>query len=80
MVVIEPVHCSVCGESMGDGNDCNVIAMSCEVSGDHPQTKRVEKVFGRTKFSICYVCFLTALGVQEVLLTTTYSSNNSKPE
>ena len=52
--------CDVCGKSMNNaGIAVNIIIW------DRPEADQVLKIFGKQTFSICFVCFLRALGMKE---------------
>lgn len=59
------VHCDVCGDKLTA--EITVIGLSIDMEAGIPlPNKEVEKVykkFGRTRFDICYCCWLTSLGV-----------------
>ena len=58
------MNCDACGENMTD-EDGNWPGKSIALLGAHPAKERVEEVFGKNKFDICYVCVLKSLGVKE---------------
>jgi hypothetical protein len=72
------MNCDVCGEEMTamgsheDGKIVNyekittVIGVCINCSGNHPEVDRVKFVFGKTKFHICFVCYLKSLGVNPI--------------
>ena len=57
------MNCDVCGESITD-EDGNWPGKSIALLGAHPARKKVEEIFGKNKFDICYVCILKSLGVK----------------
>lgn len=59
------MNCDVCGYSL-KSEEGIVIGMKVYLLGANPARKRVEKVFGKNKFDICYVCLLKSLGVKEI--------------
>lgn len=62
---VEIEYCAACGTPLTDSAGFTVAAMFISIEGDHPETRRVENHFGKTRFQICYVCFLKSLGVKE---------------
>ena len=63
------MKCDVCGFEMTtdiDGTDCTLIGVQQEYKGKHPVTERVKKLFGKTLFHICHVCWLKSLGVKPI--------------
>jgi len=40
------------------------IKMNC--NGDHPEFDRIKDVFGKSEFHVCFVCWLTSLGVKRL--------------
>ncbi len=61
------MKCDVCEFEMTteiDGTDCTIIGVQHEFHGNHPMTDRVKKLFGKTRFLICHVCWLKSLGVK----------------
>ena len=73
------VKCDVCGEEyvVWDmtlyGGVSNLLHFDCvnlEINTnqlDHPESKRVEKMFGKGHFNICFCCLLVSLGVKTKL-------------
>lgn len=59
------MDCDVCGQDLR-GEEGIVIGKKVYLLGANPARKRVEEVFGKNKFNICYVCLLKSLGVKEV--------------
>ena len=58
------MNCDVCGQDL-KGEDGYIIAgKEIALLGDHPARKKVEEIFGKNKFSICYICVLKSLGVK----------------
>ena len=60
----ESEYCGICGINMTD-KECTVIGKSVKVQGEHKEIQRVKDVFGKTDFKICYVCWLTTLGIKK---------------
>ncbi|MCK5016959.1 MAG: hypothetical protein KAS32_07785 [Candidatus Peribacteraceae bacterium] len=58
------MNCDVCGEDLRDENGSVWAGKQISLLGAHPARKRVEEVFGKNKFYICYVCVLKSLGVK----------------
>jgi hypothetical protein len=49
---------------MKDDDGCTVVALNVSLLGANPERRRVEKIFGKNKFNICYVCQLKSLGIK----------------
>lgn len=60
--------CDSCGESLYDDTlKMSIIAIRIDLSehsGNHKEIKRVLDTFGKTKFDICFTCWLKSLGVR----------------
>lgn len=57
------IKCAVCGYSLKDDGGFANAAVVLNLLG-HPEKERVKEIFGKTKFKICHVCYLLALGVK----------------
>lgn len=58
------MKCDACGKDLSNEDGENWPGKSIALLGAHPARKRVEEVFGKNKFDICYVCVLKSLGVK----------------
>lgn len=64
--------CDVCGTEMTirkkKDEEQTISALRMDLDNGkknaHPEFKRVKKIFGKTKFTICYPCWLKSLGVK----------------
>ncbi len=59
------MNCDVCGHNLKDEEGFATQAIEVALLGANPARARVEKMFGKFKFRICHVCYLTALGVKK---------------
>lgn len=63
------LNCDVCGHSMKDpkiGTTVSALYISLTGAKEVSEVKRVKKIFGKTEFNICYVCWLDSLKVPRV--------------
>jgi hypothetical protein len=58
------MNCDVCGYNLTDDSGRANVAVEIKLLGASFERKRVEEVFGKNEFSICYVCRLKSLGVK----------------
>lgn len=61
--------CDVCGHHMKSKTDKGeMIGISFTFNeasfGDHSEIKRIERMFGKTKFNVCFPCCLSSLGIK----------------
>ncbi len=59
------MNCDACGIDLRDENDGNIVGKEVSILGANPARKRVEEIYGKNKFYICYVCVLKSLGVKK---------------
>lgn len=63
------MKCDVCGiemtEPVSEDNGVTVEGMEINLKGEHKEVDRVRKIFGKTEFRICFVCWLLSLGVKK---------------
>ena len=59
------INCDVCGYDLRDEDGRAVSAKDVRLLGATPEKQRVNELFGKTQFRICYVCYLKSLGVKE---------------
>ncbi len=57
------MKCDACGYNLKDGGGFANAAIAISLLG-RPEKERVNEVFGKTKFKICYVCYLKSLGIR----------------
>jgi len=60
------MNCDVCGCNLKDERGYNVAALKISLLGANPARKKVESLFGKNQFRICYVCRLKSLGIKEI--------------
>lgn len=60
------MNCDVCGENLNYEGEGNVVGKEIALLGANPARKKVEEIFGKNKFYICYVCVLKSLGVKKI--------------
>ena len=60
------MKCDVCGYDLADDTGYGVPAVEVKLLGAVPEKQRVEELFGKHQFAICYVCYLKALGVKPI--------------
>lgn len=58
------MNCDVCGENLNDERGKANAGIVIQLLGANPARKRVEEIFGKNRFRICYVCWLKSLGVK----------------
>ncbi len=60
------MYCTVCDVELTDTNGSSVIGISMNFCGDHIETKRAKRIFGKTEFNVCHICWLKSLGVKTI--------------
>lgn len=55
----KPTRCDVCGELLTCDTAVEVVVMKT-----FPIFERIEKLFGKAQFDVCYVCYLKSLGIR----------------
>ncbi len=60
------MNCDVCGHDLRDENGLAVAAIDVKLLGAAPEKERVKEIFAKTKFRICYVCYLKSLGIKTI--------------
>jgi hypothetical protein len=58
------VYCDVCGFDLRFDGKLTISGVQIDLLGANPARKRVEELFGKNQFKICYVCWLKSLGVK----------------
>jgi hypothetical protein len=58
--------CSVCGCEIRE-SDGKVVALSIIVPKENPEYGNMLRIFGTAEFYICFVCWLTSLGVKRII-------------
>lgn len=58
------MNCDVCGENLKDESGKAVAGVVIKLLGANPARNKVEDIFGKNEFRICYVCWLKSLGVK----------------
>ncbi len=59
------MKCDVCDRNLTDQYGISIVGISIQISNFIAEEKRVEKLFGKKEFNVCYVCLLKSLGVKE---------------
>ncbi len=60
----DDMNCAVCDGSLKDADGYANFAVEVALLGPSPARERVEKIFGKFKFRICYLCYLKSLGIK----------------
>lgn len=58
------MNCDVCGADLRDNDGFLCVGKQVSLLGAHPAKAKVEEVFGKSEFRVCYVCLLKSLGVK----------------
>ena len=60
------VLCDVCGDNITGFIGLQIELNLSELVSAHSEHTKVQNTFGKTKFSLCFVCWLKALGVKPI--------------
>lgn len=61
------IFCDSCGYSMyHEKENGNTIGMSISITEELEEGRNIKKIFGRSKFNICYSCWLKSLGIKPI--------------
>lgn len=59
------MYCDACGQDLRiDGHI--IVGTQVSLLGANPARKKVEELFGKNQFNICYACLLKSLGVKKI--------------
>lgn len=64
------MKCDICGiemtEPVLEDDGVTIEGMEIKLEGDYREVCRVKRIFGKTEFHICFVCWLLSLGVKKI--------------